>query len=277
MLKKYTLNHGPWTCQICPEFGMNVTSLRYNNRPIFREPQTDEALIEKPVLYGVPLLFPPNRTKDGTFSFGGNTHHLPITDQAHHNHLHGNVNSAPFEVVSRSARSITARLNNDGTYFPFPFQLTVTDQLSDDSYERIMEITNTGNSSMPVAFGLHTTFVEPEWVSIPLGKRWITDEHYIPTGEKRELTLTEDAYRSHFCPAGQCINGFYEAAGNTVYTDSFTYSAEGFDQWILFNGGGGTGYLCIEPQLGPVNALNTGGYRTLEMNESCRFCIRISK
>ena len=41
-----------------------------------------------------------------------------------------------------------------------------------------------------------------------------------------------------------------------------------FDHWILFNGGGNKGLLCVEPQLGAVNGLNKpDGHRVMKPGE----------
>lgn len=273
----YSLNHGDWSCQTCPDFGMNTIALRYKNKPILREPKTYENLMSSPVLYGIPLLFPPNRTKDGSFYFEGKTYQLPINEPIHHNHLHGSLYTASFQIVNKTSQSITAHFTNNGTYFPFPFQMTIVDKLTDIGYNRTIKIKNIGNASMPVTFALHTTFFEPAYFSVPIGKRWICDDHFIPTGKKVALTPEQETYRDNFQPKRRCISGFYEAAGNIAQVGEFTYSVEGFDQWILYNGGGGKDYLCIEPQLGPVNALNTGGYQVLAPNQCSIFTLNISK
>lgn len=66
---------------VVPEWGSNVISLvdKTTNVQLLREPETAESFHDTPTLYGIPILFPPNRISDGTFSFRGRTYHLIST------------------------------------------------------------------------------------------------------------------------------------------------------------------------------------------------------
>ena len=273
----YSLQNQGWSCTICPGFGSNILSLRHNGFPILREPESLSALQQSPVLYGFPLLLPPNRTSGGKFVFEGREYALSINEPAHNNHLHGILHSAPFEVLSCSETELQTRLVNQGEYFPFPFQLTISDQLLPTGLLRSLEIVNTGSSAMPLVLGFHTTFTEPDSFSVSIGNRWVFNDHYIPTGEKAALTDEQVTYREGCILNGQKVTGFYEAAASDARIGSHRFSTEGFDQWILFNGDGKQRFLCVEPQLGPVNALNSGHYHRLEKDGSYKFTLRISQ
>lgn len=56
---------------VVPEWGSNVISLvdKATKIQLLREPKTAESFHDTPTLYGIPILFPPNRVSDGTFSF----------------------------------------------------------------------------------------------------------------------------------------------------------------------------------------------------------------
>ena len=110
---------------------------------------------------------------------------------------------------------------------------------------------------MPLSFGLHTTFREPDWFSVPLDSCQEKDSRHIPTGRYIPLNAQEQFYRTGSKSCGMAISGFYRSAGNTAYIGKdIRYQVTGFDHWILYNGGGSGGYLCVEPQLGGVNSLN---------------------
>ena len=271
----YALHNKDWSCAVSPEMGANIISLRHKEYPILREPESFSQLTNTPLLFGFPLLMPPNRTCGGRFTFDGTEYHLPINEPAHNNHLHGLLHSAPFEVLSHAETQLQTRLVNQGEYFPFPFQLTITDQLLPTGLLRTVDFVNIGNTAMPLVLGFHTTFTQPDAFSVPIGSRWVVNEHHIPTGEKVSLTDEQLAYKQGCALIGQRVNGFYEASGSTACIGNYLFSAEGFDQWILFNGDGKQNYVCVEPQLGSVNALNSGEYRRLDSGESYRFSIRI--
>ena len=275
--KTYLLHNQEWSCAVCPGLGANILSLRHKAHPILREPETIPQLKGAPVLFGFPLLMPPNRTCNGSFTFEGAEYKLPVNEVAHNNHLHGLLHSAPFEVLSCSETELQTRLVNNTAYFPFPFQITITDKLLPTGLLRTIDFLNTGDKAMPLVLGFHTAFTKPDSFSVPIGKRWIVNEHHIPTGEKAPLTEEQLSYKEG-CPlTGQRVSGFYEASGNTARIGNYLFSVDGFDQWILFNGDGKQDYLCVEPQLGPVNALNSGGYRRLDRGESYQFTIRITR
>lgn len=276
LVTTYTLRHQDWSCQICPEYGANVISLRHKDFPILREPASIHALKDTPALYGTPLLLPPNRTAGGRFRFEQQEYVLPINEPLHNNHLHGFLHSTKFQVIARSEDSLTTHFVNHGEVFPFPFEITMTDTLHPEGYRRTLTITNTGTSAMPLVLAFHTTFTAPDSFLVPIRSCWTTDEHHIPTGEKAMLTPEQQAYQNGCSISGQIIRGFYEASGQTARIGDYLFSAQGFDQWILFNGDGTRGFLCIEPQLGPVNALNSGHYHRLECGKSYEFTLEIT-
>lgn len=275
-MHSYTLNNADWSCTVCPSFGSNVISLRHKDFPILREPANMAELQSSPVLHGLPLLFPPNRTAGGRFTFDGVEYTLPVNETAHNNHLHGSLHSAQFQVVDHSDHRLITRFDNQSSHFPFPFTLELTDELLPTGFFRTVTVTNTGAGAMPLVMAFHTTFTAPERFSVPLGRRWVINEHLIPTGEKVPLTPEQAVFLDNCLIHGQTVGGFYEMAAPDARIGDFLFSTQGFDQWVLYNGGGRQDYLCVEPQLGPVNALNSGGYHRLESGEEYRFSLSIT-
>ena len=273
------LRCGAWQARIFPQFGMNLFSLRWQNRPVLREPDSLEALAASPYLHGVPLLLPANRTKGGEFSFGGKTYRLPLNEPERGNHLHGLMFDAPFTVRNQTETSLTAAYENRGERYPFPFSMTISDMLNEDGLVRRLRIENTGPGPMPYTLALHATFAEPARFCAPVGERFVCDENYIPTGETAPLTQAERLYRTGAVPKGRAISGFYRAAGHMAALDDIRFAvSEQFDQWVLFNGGGERGFLCIEPQCGEVNGLNRpGGCRILAPQEATEFTISFKR
>lgn len=248
-----------WEAYVLPSFGANLVHLCYQGREILRKPPDLSALAENPVLYGMPILMPPNRTAGGRFEFQGRTWSLPINEPAFHNHLHGRFYDASFAILEQSENHVACSIKNSGAYFPFPCQLTCRILLEDCGLKHELTIQNTGHGPMPLVVGFHTNFARPHHFSVPIGKRWGTDENHIPTGKLIDLDSHERRFRDGMNPEGQIISGFFTATGRTALIDSFEYSvSEPFDQWILFNGHG-QDFLSIEPQVGPVNALNQPG------------------
>lgn len=272
----YNLKSKGWECCVLPEVGANVISLRHEGNEILRSPEGESALRADPVLFGVPFLLPPNRTAGGKFSFEGKEYALEITEPRRNNHLHGFMHSAAFQMMEWTENSLHTRLVNEGELFPFALQVDMLDRLDDDGWHRTVTVTNTGKTAMPLALAFHTTFNEPESFAVPLGLCWEVDGNYIPTGVKLQLTAEQNDFVRGISPKGRAVSGFYEMAGNTARIGNYLLRVEGFDQWILYNGGGDKGFLCVEPQLGPVNALNSGGYKRLEPGEKYAVTVEIT-
>lgn len=248
------LRRGLWTATIDPNSGANVISLRHGNVPVLQEPRPDNA---DPFLVGAPLLLPANRTANARFSFGGREYRLPI-NEANGAHLHGLVHNAPFTVDAATESDAVLSLENHGEFYPFPFRLAVAYQLTEEGLHSRYTLTNTGSTPMPFTFGLHTTFREPDSFRVPLRDQQEKDARHLPTGRYVPLNPQEVAYTQGCASRGIPISGYYRAGGNRVQIGEFIYEVTGFDHWVLYNGGGCTGFLCVEPQLGAVDGLNAG-------------------
>ncbi|HHY82950.1 MAG TPA: aldose 1-epimerase [Clostridiales bacterium] len=277
-IQKVKLKYQKWEAEMLPLFGANVISLKHDGFEILRSPENMTVLTESPYLYGTPLLFPPNRTEGGRFCFDGVYYSLELNEPQRNNHIHGKMFDAPFSILKTEMNSVTCVYEDCGERYPFPFRMTIICSLGEDGLTQTIEIENTSDSDMPVLLGLHTTFAEPHIFSVPLGKRWETNENYIPTGRLLEIEEHERLYIRGCSPKRRIISGFFTAAGNTARIGNYFYhTSENFSQWILYNGGGDKGFLCIEPQSGPVNGLNMkDGHLRLESRKYVMFWTRIS-
>lgn len=268
-----------WKAVICPSLGATTVSLNYDGKRIIHPAETNTLECITWYTNGIQLLLPPNRTENAQFSFEGKTYYLEMNEIERHNHAHGFLNKSNFIVENCDSSSFKAKYINKGEIFPFPFEITVFFSLTDNGYLQSFSIKNTGNSVMPLTFGLHTNFEMPEKFTVPIEKRWVCNENYIPTGELENLTASEKMFitgnEGNIFP----ISGFYTAKGHTASADDVYYSvSENFDQWILYNDDGKQGFLSIEPQCGAVNALNSGiGLKRLASGETETFYTKIYK
>ena len=141
-MKKITIHCGDWSAVLLPEFGMNTVSLRCGDTPILREPATDSAFAKEPLLYGIPVIFPANRTHGARFTFEGVEYRLPMTEPERNNNLHGSLYNTAFEVCCVTENSVVSRIVNRGEHYPFDFTLTFTDTVTPDGYLREAVLTN---------------------------------------------------------------------------------------------------------------------------------------
>lgn len=277
MCNVITLRSGDWTAQICPGVGMNAVALTWKDTAVLRGPVSLEVLRQDPCVYGTPILMPPNRTAGGRFVFDGNEYTLPVNEPAFGNHLHGQVHSQPFRLTRVTENMVSGVYENRGETFPFPYRLEVTCLLRREGLAQEFCFTNTGSTAMPLTFGLHTVFACPGSMQVPIGKRWAVNDCYIPTGVLEDLTEETAVYRTGVDPNGGLVRGFYTSEGSAAKIGDFCYRVSpNFDQWVLWNGDGKSGFCAIEPMRGPVNALNSGvSLLRLEPGETVRFATAI--
>ena len=275
-LEAVTLRCGKWTAQVSPRYGMNTLALCWNGRAVLRSPGSLEEFLRLPEGYGTPPLLPANRTKDGTFEFEGRRYTLPINDRFH-THKHGYVHTSAFAVTSRSESAVEGILENQGEIYPFPFRMTVCTALEEDGLHQKYTLTNIGKGNMPVIFAIHAAFAAPERCRIPVETVWLTDERCLPTMELGSLPEELKPYTvgeiRGDTPVGYCC----PAVGLAAELDDMVYEVSSqFTQWIVWNGNGCEGFLCVEPQTAPSNVLcRPGEAMVVRPGESVVFSARI--
>ena len=249
----YSIGAHGWQAVIDPDRGGNLLRLTFGGRDVLR-PWSEE--ITDPFLAGAPLLLPANRTAGGRFAFGGKEYALPVNDGFRCANLHGSLHCRTFLLTETGENYVSLNYENRGAVFPFSFRITVTYRAEAAGFFSEYAIENLSDGPMPLTFGLHTTFPEPEVFSVALESCQEKDSRHIPTGRYVPLKEQEQRYCTGSPSEGLVISGFYRAGGNAARIGKVVYEVTGFDHWILYNGGGTGGFLCIEPQLGGVNGLN---------------------
>lgn len=267
---------GRWEAAIYPEYGAALTALTCEGQELLRTPEDMGEWRKSPYLYGNPLLLPPNRTRDGVFTFRGNTYTLPVNEPDKKNHIHGLLFDAPFSVTERWENGLCCSYQNCGERYPFHFTVSFCYQISTSGLKVDLSLKNDGNTAMPLVLGFHTTFSEPQSFAVPIKERWERDERLLPTGRLLPLSTEEAAIKTGCSYHGIPLTGCFTSDGHTAKIGDFLMeTSEEFDQWVLYNGGGKDGYLCVEPQTGPVNGLNIpGGARVLEAGETFHCWLR---
>ncbi len=270
------LHYQQWQAAIDPEHGMNTVSLTWKDEHILRNP-AGQPEPGASCLHGTPLLLPPNRTADGRFDYEGQAYQLPINEEERNNHLHGYLRFQSFAVTEQSESLVAAEYENKGEIFPFPFKVSLRYHLDGQGYHQHITVENTGSKNMPLTFGIHTNFEEKDYFRVPLDRHCAVDSRYLPTGVLEPLSERQQQFRDGMAPDGGNVDGFYLSGGNVARIGKMEYTVSpNFTHWILYNKWGGQGFVCIEPQCGGVNCLNSGqGLRHLApgQKETFHTCI----
>jgi len=270
-----TLKEGKWEAGICPRLGANIVYLKFDGKNILRPLKDEKDLEANPYIQGAPILLPANRTYLGKFTFEGIEYTLPINEERTNSHLHGIVHTKSFDLVEANDEYVIAKYSNHGECYPFNFDLTVKYAIDAAGLTAEYTITNTDKKNMPYTFCLHSTFMQPESFTMPVGYKQETVND-IPTGEYLPLTEQETKYISGSPSKDLNVCGYYISRANIATIDNIMFAvSDNFDHWITYNAQGKRNFICIEPQAGDVNGLNTpDGYKVLTPGESTTYMTR---
>ena len=268
------LTGGGYEAVVLPRFGANCVSLRHaaSGASLLREPPSPEVLAREPNVYGLPLLFPPNRIRDGHFAFQGRSYDFPINEPARHHHIHGLLSVTPFTHEGDGV--FTFRADEARSYLSFPHAFTVTRGfcLDERGLTQRLTVRNDSGTDMPLGVGFHAAWQVPLnpaddsmacRLQLPVKRQWLFNrETIIPTGETCEDSPLLSALRTGtLVPEAQALSCLLECGEgeDCLHTPRGTFVCQrlaGFPFVMLWNGGGGKSFVCPEPQSWLVDAPN---------------------
>ncbi|NMM63979.1 aldose 1-epimerase [Clostridium sp. P21] len=294
--KAVQFSAGGYEALIVPEVGANVIEFRNTIKEvsILRSPNDDlefEEFKSRPQVYGLPVLFPPNRIEDGKFKVGDKVYQFPINEPKNHNYIHGFIKNDRWqitkkEIISKGEVEIEAVFNFNKEhsfykYLPHEFQFKLIYNLSNKGLKQTTSITNLSDKEMPIGIGYHTAFNVPFHeeskdedyrIIASIGKRWVQDERNLPTEEILDLTEKEKQYvNKGIIPLGYKIESHYTLKNINVDGSEFhgaiiediskklrvVYEmGKEYKHMVIWNDMGDKHYVCIEPQTCVINAPN---------------------
>jgi aldose 1-epimerase len=246
-----------------------------------------EAFKGRPMIHGIPVLFPPNRYEDGRFPWNGQTYILPVNEERTGNHLHGFLYNIPWEVEEYGNKGaevsyvrLKVSIDNSSAlyrYFPHTFTFWLEYSLSVNGLQQQVLIRNEGDEAMPCLLAFHTSLNAPFCSTsgpedyrfqMTLGQRWELDARMLPTGKYQMLTEQEEMMKgAGVYPFFEAMDHHYTAQSQNgrnraVLTDlrqqvSLVYDVgSSYKQWMIWNNKAKPGFFCPEPQVNLVNAPN---------------------
>ncbi|WCZ31948.1 Aldose 1-epimerase [Corynebacterium massiliense DSM 45435] len=146
----YTIRADGYAAQIAA-FGGGVKSLTFRGAPLV---ETYDGF--PPLAAGVVLAPWPNRIADGTYTWRGERHQLPITEPERNNAIHGFVADRVWECVSHSVGSVTLAVNiAPQAGYPWFVRLVARYALGRDGLTATFHA-ESPHPEVPYAFGWHT-------------------------------------------------------------------------------------------------------------------------
>jgi len=284
------LKWGSYEAAVLPGVGANLITFRDTDKgySFLREPSAEEmdAFKANPGIHGIPVLFPPNRYEDGTFTWNGRTYTFPVNEASTGNHLHGFFHTAEWTVEDFGANKtesyaafqiVIDEQHPIYTFLPHRFTIKLRYALNADGLLQHVSVHNQGSEAMPCMVAFHTAINAPfapnssaddYRFTATIGKRWALNGRMLPTGQYQPLLPEEEAMKSTgVSPFWASMDNHYTAEprnGRNVMelTDAkegvtLVYDVgTGFKQWMIWNNGATPGFFCPEPQLNLVNAPN---------------------
>ncbi len=295
---------------VAPGMGANCIALSIGDADVLRTPESYAVLEKSPNVYGMPLLFPPNRIRGGVFVYSGRRYGFPINEPLRGNHLHGVLSSTAFDIEYRAgdadsdAVELVYRATDDKPYMSFPHAFTVRRlwKLTQDALYQRLAVRNDSGEAMPIGIGFHTA------LNVCFDTRDLRAEHYrlkmsaaeeiindpktiIPTGERRtDSAILAKLNGGGIAPQGTPISCHMvrgSGGAELVHTPSGRYVSftvsDTLGYWMLWNGDGQSGFICPEPQSWMIDAPNQSqdtamsGFRVIAPGEcfTAETCIRL--
>ncbi|CAG7611106.1 Aldose 1-epimerase [Paenibacillus solanacearum] len=288
--KAVWLEAGPYQAAVLPEIGANLIAFRDTVKQyrFLHEPTAEEmeSFKAKPVIHGIPVLFPPNRYEDGKFPWNGKVYSFPVNEPSTGNHLHGFLHVIPWAVESCSSSETEARVtlvqrvtesHPVYAYFPHAFTIRLHYTLSEDGLQQQVTVRNDGTESMPCLLAFHTSINAPFaegstaadcTFTMTIGQRWELSGRMLPTGKFQPLKPEEERMKQGgVSPYFEAMDNHYTAVpqngrNRMELTDTrlnvkLVYDVgTAYKQWMIWNNNAGGRFFCPEPQVNLVNAPN---------------------
>lgn len=274
----------PWRAEVSPDCGALLYRLRHESSDfeLLRTPPDVSAMLERPMLWGFPVLFPPNRIAQGRFSFCGKTYRFPLNEPARNNHIHGILLRAPWTFLRTDTGCVMRHARCADDSWPHNFTAELRYEFLPDRLLQTFRLVNDSDSVMPFLFGFHSAFhvTADTTLSLSLGRESLEldDASKLPTGKRVPVPpewfaprridgLGAVSLHVPICPSEGFRGMVLRIPGKGIgirYTPD-----EQFRFWMLWNASGHEEFFCAEPQTCAVNAPNgpfspeESGFRTV--------------
>jgi aldose 1-epimerase len=229
------------------EHGSRLSSIQFVETEILVQRANDDSFS-----WGCYPMAPwAGRTRNGIFEHQGMSVQLPINATPHA--IHGLVHDAVWQVVNTSPTSATLRVDLDQRW---PFSGWVEHRISVDSTSVNLQLTvhatgqNSQSISLPAQVGWHPWFVRPVQLEAEFKTMYVRDSDGI-AGKQR-------AHQQHDLMQSPLDDCFTDAVTTPLlnFENGLTVRLESdCSHWVVYNEPSHA--ICVEPQSGPPNGLNS--------------------
>lgn len=180
------------------------------------------------------------RVRNASLDF--NNQKFPLRANAAPHSIHGTVFDHPWNVDAHDATSI---LLSTDTGSDWPFAATVTHRIEVSDNKMRCELAITAHETMPAQLGWHPWFARPRHVDTSFNSMLRRDSDGITTLDRMDPLPP---------PVDDCF--FEPNAWPSLYIGNYAVEiASDCPYWVRYDAPDGD--VCIEPQSGPPNGINS--------------------
>jgi len=242
-----TLSSGNVEVDVDVEYGSRLSSVRFGETELLVQRTNGDSFS-----WGCYPMAPwAGRMRNGIFEHQGSCVQLPINSPPHA--IHGLVHDTAWQVVLTAPTSATLRVELDQRW---PFAGWVEHRISVDSTSVNLQLTvhatehNDEIISMPAQVGWHPWFVRPVQLEAEFKTMYVRDSNGI-AGAQRALQQHDVMHR----PLDDCFSDAVTAP-LLKYDNGLVVRLESdCSHWVVYNEP--LHAICVEPQSGPPNGLNS--------------------
>ncbi|GEM_PF-2554571 len=269
---KITLKTPFWLAEFHPESAGNMTRLhhRASGTELVRTPPDAETYLKQPEVWGVPVLFPPNRTPYGKFTFRGREYAMPVNEIARNNNLHGVIMDLPWQYETRENQAILTLHHKSRPIWQHDFTMKMVYDFGETSVQQTLTVTNESPDEMPFFIGFHTALPMPKGRTLRIPRPdWrvtLTPPFHTPDGTRCPNQIPEGFFAGGQPPfafddlfpitsdeKGFCGVEVRCPAEKTIYR--YTLGAQ-WKYWMCWNKAGKEDFFCAEPMSGIVDCFH---------------------
>jgi len=279
---QYELSAGEYTATVV-EVGAGLRRFTWRGVDV-TVPYGEDVLPPKGA--GAVLVPWPNRLRGGHYTFAGQDFHLPLTEPALGNAIHGLARWTRWTPLAIAPDAVTLAIDLvPQTGWLFEVRVEVTYALHADTGLTVSTIaTNNGRGPAPFGVGfhpylsLHGHLVHDATVQLPASERLVLDESQLPVGVQavarthydlrhgrrlRELRL-DDCFTALDTPEGRGVAEVRTQSGGAfLWFDAAFGYLQVFTVEDMYGHSGdaavaGVAGIAIEPMTCPADAFNSG-------------------
>jgi aldose 1-epimerase len=250
-----SLQSGKVSAVIDSAHGSRLSSLRFDGFEILVQRTTNESL-----LWGCYPMVPwAGRMRNATFQHSGSTYHVPcdVNPTIAPHAIHGFVHDAKWTIVDASATEATLRTNFDPRW---PFVGWVEQRIIVDStsihLQLIVHATDASGSevTMPAQVGWHPWFSRPVNLGAAFKSMYVRDSEGIATTRAPSPSIRQFEDQLQL-PLDDCFTDT-ESTPTLSYSNGLAVRLESdCSHWVVYNEPRHA--ICVEPQSGPPNGINS--------------------